>query len=87
MGVFCDILNLCSTVALNCRTGKNKDRYWKKELSFLLVSLVLLNQHQVISATVFTRKFLIFHNFKLTIPNLHYCITHFCNGRLFSELY
>ena len=40
MGVYCERLNLCSTVALDCRTGQNKGRYHKKELSFLLVSLV-----------------------------------------------
>ena len=36
MGVFCDRLKLCSTAALDCRTGQNKG---EKELSFLLVSL------------------------------------------------
>ena len=39
MGVFCDRLKLYSTAALDCRTGQNKSRYRKKELSFLLVSL------------------------------------------------
>ena len=39
MGVFSDRLKLCSTAALNCRTGQNKGSYREKELSFLLVSL------------------------------------------------
>ena len=39
MGVFCDKLKLCSTAALDCRTGQNKGRYREKELLFLLVSL------------------------------------------------
>ena len=30
---------LCTTAALNCQTGQNKDRYCKKELLLLLVSL------------------------------------------------
>ena len=33
----CDRLKLGSTAALDCRTGKNKDRYLKKDLLFLLV--------------------------------------------------
>ena len=41
MGVFCDRLNLCSTAALNCRTGQTKSRYCKKEISFLLVLLYI----------------------------------------------
>ena len=39
MGVFFDRLKLCSTVALDCRTGQNKGRCREKELSFLIVSL------------------------------------------------
>ena len=42
MGVFCDKLKLCSTAALDYRTGQNKDRYRKRELSFLLVSLAVV---------------------------------------------
>ena len=30
MSVFCDRLKLCSTAALDCRTGQNKGRYRKK---------------------------------------------------------
>ena len=41
MVVFCDRLKLCSTAALDCRTGQKKGRYLKKELSFLLISLSL----------------------------------------------
>ena len=37
--VFCDRFKLCSTAALDCRTGQNKSRYRKQELSFLLVLL------------------------------------------------
>ena len=40
MSVFCDKLKLCSTAALDRRTGQNKGRYRKKELSFLLVLLI-----------------------------------------------
>ena len=36
MGVFCGRLELCSTAAPDCRTGQNKGRYRKQELSFLL---------------------------------------------------
>ena len=39
MGVFCDRLKLCSTVAPDCRTGQNTGRYRKHELSFLLLLL------------------------------------------------
>ena len=39
MAVFCDSLKLGSTAALDCRTGQNKGRYCKKEVSFLLVLL------------------------------------------------
>ena len=49
MGVFCDNLKLCSTAALNCRTGQNKGRYCEKELSFLLVSLSIKIKAQVYS--------------------------------------
>ena len=31
MGVFCDRLKLCSTAALDCRTGQNKGRYREKK--------------------------------------------------------
>ena len=41
MGVFCDWLKLCSTAALDCRTGQNKGRYRKQERSFLLVLLCI----------------------------------------------
>ena len=37
MGAFCDGLKLGSTVAPDCRTGQNKGKFHKKELSFLLV--------------------------------------------------
>ena len=40
MGAFCDRLKLGSTAALDCRAGQNKGRYRKKELLFLLVSLL-----------------------------------------------
>ena len=40
MDVFCERLKLGSTAALDCQTGQNKGRYCKKELSFLLVSLI-----------------------------------------------
>ena len=40
MGVVCDRLRLGSTTALGCRTGQNKSRYCKKELSFLRISLI-----------------------------------------------
>ena len=40
MGVSCDRLNLCSSAALDCLTGQNKGRYFKKDLTFLLVSLI-----------------------------------------------
>ena len=43
MGVFCDRLTLCSTAALDCRTGQNKGRYREKEFSFLLVLLSATN--------------------------------------------
>jgi hypothetical protein len=40
MGVFCDrlksVLKFGSTADLACRTGQNKDRYWKKEALLLL---------------------------------------------------
>ena len=39
MGVFCHRFKLCFTAAPDCRTGQNKGRYRKQELSFLLVSL------------------------------------------------
>ena len=39
MGVFCDRLKFGSTVARDCRTGQNKDRYCKKELLLLLILL------------------------------------------------
>ena len=42
MGVLCDRLKLCSTVALDCRTGQDKGIYREKELLLLLVSLVPL---------------------------------------------
>ena len=41
MGVFCDRLKLGSTAALDCWSGKNKGRYSKKELLFLLFSLTV----------------------------------------------
>ena len=44
MGAFCDRLTLGSTAALDCRTGKNKGRYRKKELLLLCTCLVGLNQ-------------------------------------------
>jgi hypothetical protein len=40
MGVFFDRLNFCSKAALDCHTDQNKDKYRKKDLSFLLVSLI-----------------------------------------------
>ena len=40
MGVFCDRLTLCSTAALNGRTGQNKG---EKGLSFLLLLLAATN--------------------------------------------
>ena len=40
MGEFCDRLKLCSTAAPDYRTGQNKGRFRKQELSFQLVSLI-----------------------------------------------
>ena len=40
MGVIYDRLKFGSTAALDCHTGQNKDRYCKKELLLLLVSLL-----------------------------------------------
>ena len=38
---------ICSTAALDCRTGQNKGRYREKELLFLLISLVhCINEKQ-----------------------------------------
>ena len=42
MGVFCDRLKLGSTAAPYCRTYQNKGRYRKKELSLLLVLLLIV---------------------------------------------
>ena len=50
MGVFCDRLKLCSTAALDCRTGQNKGRYHEKELLLLLVSLV--HQHHILATVL-----------------------------------
>ena len=44
MGVFCDLLKLGSTAALNCQTGQSKGRYREKELLFLLVSLFVADR-------------------------------------------
>ena len=44
MGVVCDRLRLGSTTALGCRTGQNKSRYCKKELSFLHILLIELKR-------------------------------------------
>ena len=52
MGVFCDRLKLCSTAALDCRTGQNKGIYRKQELSFLLVLLVRWNSQKCIFFTL-----------------------------------
>ena len=41
MGLLCDRLKLCSTVAPDCWTCQNKGRYHKQDHSFLLVSFVL----------------------------------------------
>ena len=43
MVVLCDRLRLCSTTALDCRTGQNKGRYRKQERSFFLVWLHTMN--------------------------------------------
>ena len=73
-GIFVtDVLKLYSTAALDCRTGQSKDRYCKKELSFLLIGLT--ESASGYFCTVFTGNFLIVHNFKLTLPKLHNCIT------------
>ena len=46
MTIFCDMLKLGSTAALDCQTGQNKGRYCKKELLFLLVLLAVLLHFQ-----------------------------------------
>ena len=39
MTIFCDMLKLGSTAALDYHNGQNKGRYCKKELLFLLILL------------------------------------------------
>ena len=40
MGVFCDMLKLGSTAALDCWTGKNKGRY-REKIALIPTRLVL----------------------------------------------
>ena len=55
MTIFCDMLKSGSTAALDCQIGQNKGRYCKKELLFLLVSLVVPLPFQYKHCTALTK--------------------------------
>ena len=43
MGVFCDMLKLCSTAALDCWTGHNKGRYHLQKRALIHTRLISMS--------------------------------------------